>query len=56
MSIVDWFVNDMESEERILTKDLVSVAVADKEFAGDEMKTIHAIKALTSLTRRMGAM
>lgn len=40
MSIVDWFVNDLESEERILTKDLVSVAVADKEFAGDEMKTI----------------
>lgn len=40
MSIVDWFVNDLNSEERILTRDLISVALADKEFSGDEKNEI----------------
>lgn len=40
MSIVDWFKNDMNSEERTLTRDLLSVAVADKEFNYQEKQAI----------------
>ncbi len=29
MGIVDWFKNDLNTEERTLTRDLLSVAVAD---------------------------
>ena len=40
MGIVDWFSNDLNTEERTLTRDLLSVAVADKEFCGEEKKVI----------------
>lgn len=40
MSIVDWFTNDMNTEERTLTRDLLSVAVADKEFTYNEKQVI----------------
>lgn len=40
MSIVDWFTNDMNTEERTLTRDLLSVAIADQEFCGEEKKVI----------------
>ncbi|MBR0180172.1 MAG: TerB family tellurite resistance protein [Prevotella sp.] len=40
MSIVDWFTNDMSTEERTLTRDLLSVAVADKEFTYNEKQVI----------------
>lgn len=40
MSIVDWFTNDLNTEERTLTRDLLSVAIADKEFSGKEKKVI----------------
>ncbi len=40
MSIVDWFKNDMNTEERTLTRDLLSVAVADKEFTYNEKQVI----------------
>ena len=55
MSIVDWFTNDMSTEERTLTRDLLSVAVADKEFCGEEKKVILEICELEgiSLTQLM---
>lgn len=40
MSIVDWFTNDLNTEERTLTRDLLSVAIADKEFSGKEKNVI----------------
>lgn len=40
MRIVDWFTNDLNTEERTLTRDLLSVAIADKEFSGKEKKVI----------------
>ena len=40
MSIVDWFTNDLSSEERTLTRDLLSVAIADQEFCEEEKETI----------------
>ena len=40
MSIVDWFTNDLTTEERTLTRDLLSVAVADKEFTYNEKQVI----------------
>ncbi len=43
MSIVDWFINDLDTEERALTRDLLSVAIADHEFSEEEQKTILEI-------------
>ena len=43
MSIVDWFKNDLSADERTLTRDLLSVAVADKEFCDEEKSTILEI-------------
>lgn len=43
MGIVDWFTNDLSSEERTLTRDLLSVAIADHEFSKEEQKTILEI-------------
>lgn len=43
MGIVDWFKNDLNTEERVLTRDLLSVAVADKEFCDEEKSTIMEI-------------
>lgn len=43
MGIVDWYVNDLNSDERVLTRDLISVAVADKEFVGEEKNAILEI-------------
>lgn len=40
MSIVDWFTNDLNAEDRTLTRDLLSVAIADKEFCEEEKKAI----------------
>lgn len=40
MGIVDWFTNDLNTEERTLTRDLLSVAIADKEFSEEEKKMI----------------
>ena len=50
MSIVDWFKNDLNTEERTLTRDLLSVAVADKEFSGEEKKTILEICQLEGIS------
>ena len=43
MGIVDWFTNDLSTEERALTRDLLSVAIADHEFSEKEQKTILEI-------------
>lgn len=43
MGIVDWFTNDLSTEERALTQDLLSVAIADHEFSEEEQKTILEI-------------
>lgn len=55
MGIVDWFKNDMDTEERTLTRDLLSVAIADKEFTGEEKKVILEICEVegVSLTKLM---
>ena len=50
MSIVDWFTNDMNTEERTLTRDLLSVAVAEKEFSGEEKKVILEICELEGIS------
>ena len=43
MGIVEWFTNDLNTEERTLTRDLLSVAIADHEFSEEEQKTILEI-------------
>ena len=43
MGIVDWFINDLNTEERALTRDLLSVAIADHEFGEEEQKAILEI-------------
>ena len=50
MGIVDWFKNDLNTEERVLTRDLLSVAVVDKEFSGEEKKTILEICQLEGIS------
>lgn len=50
MSIVDWFKNDLNTEERALTRDLLSVAVADKEFCDEEKNTILEICQLEGIS------
>lgn len=40
MGIAEWFVNDLNSGERVLTRDLISIAVADKEFTEEEKRLI----------------
>ena len=49
MGIVDWFKNDLNTEERTLTRDLLSVAVADGEFC-DERNTILEICQLEGIS------
>ena len=43
MSIVNWFENNLDAEERVITRDLISVAIADKEFDESELITIWEI-------------
>lgn len=43
MGIVNWFTNDLSTEERALTRDLLSVAIADHEFIEEEQKAILEI-------------
>lgn len=40
MGIVDWFTNDMNTEERTLTRDLLSVAIANNNINEEEQKAI----------------
>lgn len=43
MSIVHWFTNDLSSKDRELTRDLISMAIADGEFTEDERQEILRI-------------
>lgn len=43
MGIADWFTNDLNTDERTLTRDLLSVAIADHEFSDEEQKAIVEI-------------
>lgn len=43
MGIVSWFTNDLESKERVLTRDLLSMAIADGEFMEEERQEIVRI-------------
>ena len=43
MGIVNWFTNDLSSEDRVLTRDLISMAIADGEFTEDERLEIMRI-------------
>lgn len=40
MSIVNWFSNNLDTEERELTRDLISMAIADGEFTEAERQEI----------------
>ena len=51
MSIVDWFTNDLTTEERTLTRDLLSVAVADKEFSYSEKQAILETCVLEDISK-----
>ena len=50
MSIVDWVTNDLNVEERTLTRDLLSVAVVDKEFCDEEKNMILEICQLEGIS------
>ena len=41
MGIVNWFTNNIESKERVLTRDLLSMAIADGEFMEEERQEIE---------------
>lgn len=43
MGITKWFVNNLDTAERNLTRDLISVAVADEEFGDEEYQVIIEI-------------
>ena len=43
MGIISWFINDFTTEERNLTRDLISVAISDHEFVKEEFDTILEI-------------
>lgn len=40
MGIANWFTNNLSTEERALTRDLISIAIADKEFTDKEKDMI----------------
>lgn len=40
MSIVDWYIHDLSTEERTPTLDLLFVAIADQEFCEEEKDAI----------------
>ena len=43
MGIANWFTNDLSSKDRVLTRDLISMAIADGEFTEDERQEILRI-------------
>lgn len=43
MGIVNWFSNNLEEKERVLTRDLISMAIADGEFTESERQEILRI-------------
>ena len=43
MGIANWFVNDLTTKERALTRDLLSIAIADNKFREEEQNAILEI-------------
>ena len=43
MGIIHWFKNDLKKEERVLTRDLISMAIIDGEFKDEEVDEIERI-------------
>ena len=43
MGIINWFSNDLEKKERDLTRDMISMAIADGEFKESERLEILKI-------------
>lgn len=43
MGIVNWFSNNLEEKDRVLTRDLISMAIADGEFTESERQEILRI-------------
>jgi uncharacterized tellurite resistance protein B-like protein len=43
MGIANWFTNDLNTKERVLTRDLISMAIADGEFSESERLEILRI-------------
>lgn len=50
MGIVNWFTNDLSTEERTLTLDLLSVAIADQEFCEEEKDAILKVCELEHIS------
>ena len=50
MGIVNWFTNDLSTEERTLTLDLLSVAIADQEFCEEEKDAILKVCELENIS------
>ncbi len=50
MGIVDWFTNKLDTDERDLVRDLVSVAIADKELTSEEQQVILEICEIEDIT------
>ncbi len=47
MGIVDWFTNDLSSEETVLMRDLLSVAISSHEFSEEEVNPIQSLPFCT---------
>ena len=43
MGIVNWFSNNLEEKERVLTRDLISMAIADGDFSESERQELLRI-------------
>lgn len=43
MGIVNWFTNSLNKKERVLTRDLISMTIADGEFTESERQEILRI-------------
>lgn len=52
MSIVHWFRNDLSSKDRVLTRDLISMAIADGEFTEEERLEILRICRSQGISER----
>ena len=50
MGIVDWFTNKLDTNERDLVRDLISVAIADKELTSEEQQVILEICEIEDIT------
>lgn len=50
MGIIDWFNSNIDDKERDLTRDLISIAIADGEFSEEERQEIIRICRLEGVS------